>query len=227
MLVNLAMTADGKIDTVARKGASISSAADKERVLRLRAEVDAVLVGGHTLLAEDPRLTVKLPALEAERMARGLSPNPARVGVVSHIPPGTTLPNFLSGSPAEVFLFTTRHTPRATIAALETAGAQVFVHDGERVDLPAMLETLYDKGIRTMLVEGGGTLIAALLDLGLVDQFWIYMAPKLFGGESAPTPVAGHGWPVSDSIRLQLDSLEQIDEDGGILIQYSIHHITL
>src|SRR6516164_1747311 len=79
------MTADGKIDTVARRGAGISSERDWERVDRLRAASDAVMVGGHTLLQEDPRLTVKSPLLRAERLARSLDENPAKVGVISRI----------------------------------------------------------------------------------------------------------------------------------------------
>ena len=74
--VNVAMTADGKIDTFERKGSAISSPRDKERVDILRAESDAILVGGRTLLDEDPKLTVKSEALRAERVARGLAPNP-------------------------------------------------------------------------------------------------------------------------------------------------------
>ena len=71
VFINVAMTADGKIDTVQRKGAAISSQRDKERVDRLRAEADAVMVGGKTLLDEDPKLTVKSDALRAERHALG------------------------------------------------------------------------------------------------------------------------------------------------------------
>jgi 2,5-diamino-6-(ribosylamino)-4(3H)-pyrimidinone 5'-phosphate reductase len=57
VFINVAMTADGKIDTLARKGAAISSQRDKERVDQLRAESDAIMVGGRTLLDEDPKLT--------------------------------------------------------------------------------------------------------------------------------------------------------------------------
>src|SRR3990172_8546286 len=83
VFINVAMTADGKIDTIARKGAAISSQRDKERVDQLRAEADAVMVGGKTLLEEDPKLTVKSEALRMERVARGLPPNPVKVGVVT------------------------------------------------------------------------------------------------------------------------------------------------
>src|SRR6187431_3367772 len=69
VFINVAMTADGKIDTVERKGAAISSPRDKERVDQLRANAAAIMVGGRTLLDEDPKLTVKSEALRAERVA--------------------------------------------------------------------------------------------------------------------------------------------------------------
>ncbi len=73
VFINVAMTADGKIDTFRRTGAAISSARDKERVDRLRAEADAIMVGGRTLLDEDPKLTVKSEdAAQAACRARAL-----------------------------------------------------------------------------------------------------------------------------------------------------------
>ena len=81
--INVAMTADGKIDTFERKGAAISSKRDKQRVDELRAASDGILVGGKTLLEESPKLTVKSKALREDRVKRGLSPNPIKVGVVS------------------------------------------------------------------------------------------------------------------------------------------------
>src|SRR3989304_3603293 len=81
--INIAMTADGKIDTSERKGSTISSNHDKERVGQLRAAADGILVGGRTLLEEQPRLTVKSEALREGRIQRGLSPNPIKAGVVT------------------------------------------------------------------------------------------------------------------------------------------------
>src|ERR1043165_1214661 len=83
VFINVAMTADGKIDTFERKGSAISSARDKERVDQLRASADAIMVGGRTLLDEDPKLTVKSEGLRAERGARGVSSNPGKVGIVT------------------------------------------------------------------------------------------------------------------------------------------------
>src|ERR1051325_8401673 len=83
VFINVAMTADGKIDTFVRKGAAISSTHDKARVDQLRAGADAIMVGGRTLLDEDPKLTVKSEELRAERVAGGRPPNPIKVGIVT------------------------------------------------------------------------------------------------------------------------------------------------
>src|SRR5688500_7315191 len=113
VFINVVRTADGKIDTFERKGASISSQSDKERVDRLRAESDAVMVGGKTLLDEDPKLTVKSEILRAERVARGLSPNPVKVCIVTQ---ATIKPNsaFLTAGPASTVIFTTCQDRKST-----------------------------------------------------------------------------------------------------------------
>src|SRR5437870_13116135 len=107
VIINVASTVDGKIDTVARRGAGISSEADRERVDRLRAEVDAVMVGSRTLLDEDPRLTVRSPELRAERVARGLPENPMKVSLVSKPRLLRADARFVTHGPARVVLFTT------------------------------------------------------------------------------------------------------------------------
>ena len=221
VLVNTAMTADGKIDSAAREGAVISSAADAARVDRLRAEVDVVMVGGRTLLEEDPRLTVKSPALRAERVARGLPENPAKVGVVSaaEVKPGS---RFLTSGPARRLVYTTARSAPGQIAALQQAGAEVFVMGEDRVDLAGMLESLHDLGMRSVLVEGGGTLIAGLIESGLVDELMVYIAPLIFGGASAPTLADGAGFLTGQ--RLQLVSVQKFDDEGGILVHYRFVH---
>jgi 2,5-diamino-6-(ribosylamino)-4(3H)-pyrimidinone 5'-phosphate reductase len=242
VLINVAMAADGKIDSITRKGAQLSSIADKARVDRLRADVDAILVGGRTLLAEDPRLTVKSLALREERKALGLPENPAKVGVISEIPsgganfmiaqteegtlsgtsPALPLQQFLSTGSARKLIYTTSRTAPEEIARLKDAGAEVFILGAERVDLAAMLESLYSLGIRKLLVEGGGTIIAEFFCLGLVDEFTIYIAPKIFCGASAPTPADGAGLLPEQAPGLKLVSVEKFDTEGGVLLHYRI-----
>ena len=221
VLVNVAMSADGKIDCVERGGASISSATDMERVDRLRAQVDGVIVGGHTLIEGDPRLTVKSPTLRADRIARGLAENPAKIGIVSvaNVRPDS---RFMSFTPARRIIYTTQRTPPQQIAILQAAGAEIFILGEQRVDLTEMLGSLYDLGMRSLLVEGGGILIAAFFQLSLVDELSFYIAPRIFGGSTAPTPTDGAGFLPEQSPRLQLVSVDKFDEEGGILVHYTI-----
>lgn len=218
--MNVAMTVDGKIDTAARRGAAISSPDDWERVDRLRAESDAVMVGGQTLLDEDPRLTVKSAALWEWRRSRGLDENPAKVGIVSEagLSPDS---RFLTHGPARVLVFTTGRTDPAQIAGLRAQGVEMFVMGDRRVDLPAVMHALREQGIRRVLVEGGGTLNAALLQLGLVDELFVYMAPLIFGGADAPTLADGTGLAREQAIRLRLQSVEEASA-GGLVAHYHV-----
>lgn len=220
VFINVAMTADGKIDTVARKGAAISSVRDKERVDQLRAEADAVMVGGRTLLDEDPKLTVKSEALRAERVARGLAENPMKVGVVSEANLESHS-KFLREGAARVVIFTTNRTSKDKLDLLRSLGAEVFVHTTARVDLTQMLQTLAELGVKRLMVEGGATLNFELLRLGLVDELYAFVAPLIFGDESAPTLAAGGGLERSAAVQLKLIDVEKWD-DGGVLLKYSI-----
>jgi 2,5-diamino-6-(ribosylamino)-4(3H)-pyrimidinone 5'-phosphate reductase len=216
--MNVAVTADGKIDTFERRGAAISSARDKERVDRLRADSDAVLIGGRTLHGEDPKLTIKSGMLRAEREALGLPSNPAKVGVASRLElkPDSS---FLMAGPARIMLFTTSQTSESQLALVRSCGAEVFVLGGERVDLVRTLRILKDNSIKNLMVEGGATLNFELLNLGLVDELTIYVAPMIFGGETAPTLAAGFGLVRSAAIPLKLIKSEEW-EDGGVLLHY-------
>lgn len=219
-IINVAMTADGKIDTFERQGAQISSDEDWERVDRLRAESDAVMVGGKTLTDEDPRLTVKNPNLRRERIARGLSANPTKVGVISVV----DFPldgHFLSEGPAEIFIFTTQRTEIKQVKKLENLGVQVFIFGENRVDLNRMMRTLPDFGIEKVLVEGGGTLNSALIQAGLVNEIHIYIAPLVFGGQKSPTLADGLGLTRETAIQLQRGSVTPLP-GGGVIIQYRL-----
>ena len=220
VFINVAMTADGKIDTFARKGAAISSPRDKERVDQLRAASDAVMVGGKTLLDEDPKLTVKSEILREERVARGLSMNPIKVGIVTKadIKPHS---RFLYEGNAKVVIFTTHQTSKSKLAFLRSQGADVDTDDQNKVNLKNALATLKGLGINRLMVEGGATLNFELLRLGLVDEIMAYMAPMIFGGASAPTLAAGPGLERSAAIPLKLIHCESWN-DGGVFLNYQI-----
>jgi 2,5-diamino-6-(ribosylamino)-4(3H)-pyrimidinone 5'-phosphate reductase len=221
IMVNVAMTIDGKLDSFARKGATISSAEDKLRVDKLRASVDAVLVGGRTLINEDPKLTIQSTRLRSKRLRNGLPENPAKVGIVTNA--NLKLEgDFMTAGPAVRFLFTTHNSPMDHVQKLETKGATVFVERSYRVDLLAAIKKLHQLGVRKLLVEGGGTIIAELLRLSLVDDLSVYIAPYIFGGSSSPTLTDGTGFYPDQAPKLSLVSMEKYDKDGGVLLHYHI-----
>ncbi len=220
VILNAAMTADGKIDTVARQGSIISSPRDLERVDRLRADSDAVMVGGRTLLSDDPGLTVKSETLRAERRAHGVGENPIKVGIVTN----ATLrldSRFLTAGPARVMIFTTSQTDPAQIEQLRKRDVQVFILGEHRVDLSAVLDSLWTHGVKRLLVEGGGTLNFELLKQKLVDEIYLYIAPLIFGGAAAPTLADGAGLPREAAIALRLLNIENLG-DGGIVLHYAV-----
>jgi 2,5-diamino-6-(ribosylamino)-4(3H)-pyrimidinone 5'-phosphate reductase len=216
--INVAMTADGKIDTFERKGASISSVKDKARVDELRASVDAVLVGGKTLLSEAPKLTVKNEALRENRIKQGREPNPMKVGVVSNI--NLSLESdFIKVGPARVVIFTTSQTSISQLEILRAAGMNVFVEDAQQVDLTNMVYTLKKIGVDHLMVEGGGTINFELMRLGLVDELMIYVAPMIFGGANSPTLADGLGLIRDNALQMKLNHVETW-EDGSVVLRY-------
>ncbi len=216
--INVAMTADGKIDTFERKGSAISSRRDKERVDQLRAAADGILVGGKTLLDEQPKLTVKSEALREGRVQRGAPPNPVKVGVatIADISPDS---DFIKAGPARVVIFTTSQTSITKLESLRTLGVEVYVEDSPRVDLNTMMTTLKKIGVDHLMVEGGGTMNFELMRLGLVDELTMYIAPMIFGGTSAPTLADGPGVPRNTALEMKLIDVEQW-EDGGVFLRY-------
>ena len=227
VVVNMAVSADGKIDSWQRRGARISGAADTARVDLLRAHADAIVVGGKTLLAEDPRLTVRDAALRQERLDRKRPAQPMKVGLVSRIGRAgetASLPQpsrFLHDGGGRVVVHTTSQTRPDAVAWLESEGADVRLHDGARVDLAAAFESLADEGVEHVLVEGGSTLLAALLTAGLVDELQLAIAPLVLGGATAPTPVDGAGLTRDQAIRLTLASATP-DIDGDVVLRYLV-----
>lgn len=218
VILNVAMTADGKTDTIERRGALISSPLDAARVDVLRASCDAIMVGGRTLLGDDPRLVLKTKALQAERLAAGKDANPMKVGIITiaNLDPDC---RFLNVGPAKISLFTTNKTPVAKVAGLRDRGVKVYLTEGDRVDLKSAVAQLSALGVKRLLVEGGGTLNEELIRLGMVDELDIYIAPLIFGGAIAPTFASSIGFDRASAKKLELKSVQEY-EDGGIVLRY-------
>ena len=202
--VNCAMTADGKLASRTRKQLRISSREDMERVKSLRASSDAILVGVGTILADDPHLTVK-----------GLPPeeNPLRVVLDSH---GRT--------PAGAKVLDDR--ARTLIATTEEChrtwpGAEVVRCGKGRVDLGALMDVLEERGVRSLMVEGGGETIFSFFQAGLVDRYMVFVGSMIVGGRCSPTPADGDCFQDDDIVRLSLIDAEVLGD--GVLLSYEVH----
>ncbi|MGC8816512.1 MAG: 2,5-diamino-6-(ribosylamino)-4(3H)-pyrimidinone 5'-phosphate reductase [Candidatus Hadarchaeum sp.] len=208
VILNAAMTLDGKIAT-AGGDSKISSAADLTRLHRLRSRMDAVMVGAGTILADNPSLTV--------RRVKGR--NPARVVVDgrARIPHGAKI---LDNS-AKTIVAVSSVADAEKVERLRQAGAEVIVFEGEKIDLRRLLEELYRRGIRKLLLEGGSTLNWDMISQGLVDEIQITIAPRIVGGVEAKTLVGGTGFSrVKDGVRLKLSKVSRVGSD--VLLVYQV-----
>ncbi len=215
VVVNAAMSADGKLSHRGREQVAISGPDDFDRVDRLRAESDAVLVGVGTVLADDPHLALDDADRVDERVARGNSEHPSRVVADSRA--RTPTDARILDDAATTYVLVSDAAPENRVDALRDAGAEILAAGDERVDLAAAFEALADRGVDRIMVEGGGEVIFSLFDAGLVDELTVFVGPKIIGGRDAPTLADGDGF-VDDFPALSLADVERLD--GGVLLRW-------
>lgn len=213
IFINSAMSADGKISSKERKQIRISGKEDLLRVDELRASSDAIMVGVGTVLADDPGLRVKSKLLQKKRKDKGQPEEPLRIVADSN---AITPANARILGPG-CLIAVTRSAPEDRLEMLRP-GCEIFECGSEIVDLPGLLEELYDRGIRRLMVEGGARLNWSLIELGLVDEMYVYIGGLIIGGERAPSLVDGSGFQNSFP-RLSLQSVQRLDE--GLLLHWS------
>lgn len=211
--VKYAMTLDGRIATHTGDSRWITGEPARRTVHRLRDAHDAILVGAGTVRADDPQLTTRLPAAEA---GAGGPQHPLRVVVAGdfRLPAQTKL--FSPTLPGSTLVACARIAPveQERLAASGIAVAVLPTVAGDGVDLPALLALLAARGVATVLVEGGGTMLGSFFDAGLVDRVVAYVAPVIVGGTEAPGPVGGHGVPrMAEAWRLDDPVVTQDGDD--------------
>lgn len=219
VILNSAMTVDGKIST-SNGDSKISSREDLVRVHKLRASVDAIVVGISTILADDPRLTVRL--VKGNNPVRVVVDSRGRIPIDSQI--------MRTASRVMTIIAVTDQAPEEKILKLREMGAQVLViSEGKKgqsaavphgVNLKLLFRKLEKMGMEKILVEGGGELNWSLLHLWLVDEMTITIAPKIAGGRLATTLVEGDGFDeIAQSIKLQLKKVER-KKNGELVLRY-------
>lgn len=184
LMTNFALTLDGRA-TIGGVSGPIGSERDTEMLVGLRTRVDAVMIGAGTMRAERYGRVVGDPAKRARREDDGLAPDPLMVIISGRLDLPWDAPLFEDGG-GEVVIFTASDSE-----APDTPTSTHVVRHGPGVDLAGALAYLrHERGVRSLLCEGGPHLHAGLLALGLVDELFVTHAPKLAGGEG-PKLVAG------------------------------------
>lgn len=218
VVLKFAMTLDGKIAT--RTGASkwITGEAARNHVHQLRGRYAGILAGIGTVLADDPMLNCRIDGAH----------QPLRIILDSHlrIPMGSRLVRSAKEYPLLIVCNeSTRDREEGTnrIQKLEEAGAKVWTlpEKNGHPDLNVLMQRLGEEKIDSVLIEGGGTINEAVLKAHIVHHVYAYIAPKIFGGEDAKTPVEGSGIRLpQECAKLRLAKITVLLND--MLLEYDV-----
>ncbi len=187
-ILKTAMTLDGKIATKTGDSKWITNETSRKQVHQLRHQVMGIMVGVGTVIADDPSLTTRLEGNQV-----GLDPVRIILDTRGRIPLDAKV--LTQASDAITIVATTHLMPDATKKTIEATGNRVVVLPlkDHHVDMASLIELLGEQGMDSILIEGGATLNYSALEAGIVDKVITYVAPKIFGGDLAKSPVGGEG----------------------------------
>lgn len=211
VVAKFAATLDGKIAASSGDSRWVAGEAARAWAHKFRTKVDAIMCGVNNVLLDDPRLTARPGGADAARQ-------PLRI--VADSRGRTPIDASVLGPGGHTIIATTAASPDAWRADVERAGAEALMLPADaqgRVDLPALMRVLGERGVLTLLVEGGGILHASLFEAGLVDKVHAIVAPKIVGGTAYPA-VAGAGVAhMADAITLHAVEFERLGDDIALI----------
>jgi diaminohydroxyphosphoribosylaminopyrimidine deaminase/5-amino-6-(5-phosphoribosylamino)uracil reductase len=208
MISKWAMTLDGKIATEIGHSRWISNEKSRMRVHEIRSQVDAVMVGIGTVIADNPVLNIRLPGYSGRQ--------PRRVVIDGHLRIPLRAKCLEETQPGQCVLATTEAASRERVEQLRKAGHKVLILRGRRgvIDLRVLIKELYKMQIQSVLCEGGSGLHGALLQARLVDKVVAFVAPKIIGGAASKTPVSGWGVHyMNQALMLEQVEMRMFDND--------------
>lgn len=204
IVMKYAMTMDGKIATKTGKSKWITSEQSRKIVHEMRHQYTAIMAGIGTVLKDDPMLNTRIEGKKSP--IRIICDSKLQIPLESKIcQSAKEYPTIIACADAE----------QEKKADLEMLGVQVLEVSKEgRVDLKKLIEMLGEQKIDSILLEGGGTLNESMLRENLVNEVHVFLAPKIFGGKGAPSPVEGCGiCEVKDAKEFYLQDIRKIGED--------------
>lgn len=204
-----AVSLDGYLDTSGPPRLTLSNDADFDRVDEVRAGSDAILVGARTVRRDNPRLLVRSSARQAGREADGLTRSPWKVTVTATGDLDPRAAFFTEGDTTKLVYCPTSEAERIRQLVGQAA---VVVGLGRAVTMTDLVADLADRGIRELMVEGGGTVHTQFLAADLVDELHLAIAPFFVGEPTAPRFVGDAAFPWTSDRRAKLAEVKQIGD---------------
>lgn len=202
-----AMTLDGKLATHTGHSKWITGEQSRHAVHLLRNEVDAILVGIGTVLADNPSLTTRLPEGGGKNPVRIILDSELQIPLDAHV---------TQVSEAKTIIVTHENASVEKMTSLSEKGIE-FIRVPKTdagLDLEILMDELYKQGITDVLLEGGSEVNASFLRAGLIDKYLIYVAPKLLGGRNSLTPFTGNDVATMDeALDVTISHVDTFGED--------------
>jgi 5-amino-6-(5-phosphoribosylamino)uracil reductase len=217
VVVSCCISMDGYLDGAGPLPLRLSNDADLERVDRVRAGSDAILVGARTVRRDDPRLLVRSPGLRARRVDAGLPPSPMKVTVTASGQIDAAS-RFCTAGDTDRVVYAA--TPVVATVRRRLTGLATVVDAGRRPTMPAIAEDLAVRGVHRLMVEGGGEVLTQLLTAGLADELLLAIAPVFVGDERGSRFVGSGRFPWTASSRAELVETRSIGDVG--VLRYAL-----